>query len=105
MSELQKGKSVVCIKLVTGEELIGRYVDSSDTAVYLEKPFSLIMQDRELGMMPYCISAADGTFGINLHNIVSLPAKVSKNFEEGWVHHTSNIKIASANEVSAIATK
>ena len=91
---------VVSIKLVTGEELIGKLIRVDDTAVVINKPFSLIMDnENKLGLMPYCLAASEGQIRFNQNNLMAFPAKVSKNFEDGWIQHTTGIHLASAGSV------
>jgi hypothetical protein len=108
--DFKAGVTIVCIKLVTGEEIIGKYCDKGDTGIILDRPFIMIMQPnaqgvQELGMMPYCISASESKIWFNIEHVAAGPATVSKNFEEGYLHHTSGISIATPEDVASIATK
>ena len=96
VKETAKPNEVVSIKLITGEEILGKLVSASNEAVTIAQPFSMIMQQnqqgqQELGMIPYCIAASESDITFNVRNMTTFPAKVSRNFADGWISQTSKI--------------
>jgi hypothetical protein len=43
---------IVTIKLMSGEEVIGKYVKSDDISITLDKPLMLAMSQKGIGMAP-----------------------------------------------------
>jgi len=49
---------IVSIKLLTGEEVLGRYVSETDTEIHVKKPCTLAMGNQGYG---YCTLDDDNT--------------------------------------------
>lgn len=52
-----KTGDTITLKLISGEEIVGRVGDPSDGVVILTKPMTFIMGPQGLGMVPYMFSA------------------------------------------------
>jgi hypothetical protein len=52
-----KSGDTVTLKLISGEEVVGRIGDSTDGQIVLTKPMTFIMGPQGLGMVPYMFSA------------------------------------------------
>lgn len=52
-----KTGDTVTLKLISGEEVVGRIGDPTDGQIVLTKPMTFIMGPQGLGMVPYMFSA------------------------------------------------
>jgi len=52
-----KTGDTVTLKLISGEEVVGRIGDPTDGQIVLTKPMTFIMGPQGLGMVPYVFSA------------------------------------------------
>ncbi len=104
---------ITVVKLTTGDEVIGKLVESEKTAlqadgygefIVLETARTLVMQQGEggqigLGMMPFMPSAdnpsTDSESNIRIYTkfIVAAPTDVPKDLEDAYVRSTSKIAI------------
>jgi len=104
---------IIVVKLTTGDELIGKLVESDKTAdsdgyngefITLETARTLVMQQGEggqigLGMMPFMPSAdnpsTDSESDIKIYTkfIVAEPVSVPKDLEDAYTRSTSKIAI------------
>jgi len=50
---------VITIKLVSGDEIIGRYQESVGDTTALKKPVTFMMGQQGLGLVPYAFSAPE----------------------------------------------
>lgn len=51
----------VTLKLISGEEVIGRLVETTDQHITLRKPMAFLMGPQGLGLVPYMFSAVEST--------------------------------------------
>ena len=59
--------SVVTLKLVSGEEIIAKYVEDSSDSIKISKPMSLSMSPKGLGMMPFAFTVGGYAMCLHLH--------------------------------------
>jgi hypothetical protein len=57
---------VVTLKLVTSEELIGKFAEETATHYHIERPLALVMSQQGLGLQPWL-------FTVNTDKIIKLP--------------------------------
>tara|TARA_B100000424_G_C22768242_1_gene413816 strand:+ start:158 stop:445 length:288 start_codon:yes stop_codon:yes gene_type:complete len=50
--------TIVSLKLVTGDEVVGKIVDDSETHLTISKPLTVMMSDKGLAMLPFMISVS-----------------------------------------------
>lgn len=90
---------VVTMKLTSGEELIARYMEETDTTYVITKPVSLVPTPQgSLGMVPALFSAELTTGSkINLQkSAVSMHTHCRKDVADEYTRGTSGIKPANS---------
>ena len=81
------------LKLSSGEEIVARLEDETDTKFTLHKPMVLIMQQQGLGLAPYMYSVSpDAKFSI-LATTVSCIAKTESDIAKQYTSSTSSIQM------------
>lgn len=94
---IDKGLSsgdVVTLKLTSGEELIGRYVEETSSGVKVERPMILAAGPQGLGMAPYVFTVnPDRAITINYH-AVAMQAVTDKAMADQYLQSTTGIKLA-----------
>ena len=94
---IDKGVSVgevVTLKLTSGEELIAKLVEDTDTSLKLSKPLVLTMAQQGLGMAPYLFTVdPDKEVKINKSTVVVMEAS-AKTFADQYIQGTTGIAMA-----------
>lgn len=89
---------VVTMKLTSGEELIARYMEETDTTYVITKPVTLVPTPQgSLGMVPALFSAELNTSRISLQKTaVSMHTTCRKDVAEEYIKGTTGIRPASS---------
>ena len=62
---------IICVKLVSGEEIIATFKSIEPDKLNLLEPFILIMNEQGLGMAPFMVLAEPGYISINRAHVVT----------------------------------
>jgi hypothetical protein len=90
-----KSGDTVSVKLISGEEVVGRIGDPTDGTIILTKPMTFIMGPQGLGMVPYMFSAPqDAKIKIKESAIVAI-IKTDDNVNKQYIQQTTGLKLAS----------
>lgn len=92
---IQKGYAegdIVCFKLVTGDEVIAKIIETKDVGFVVNRPCTVIPSQQGLGLMQSLISA-------DINNNVTLKAEhiimhgpVVSDIEKHYIHTTTGIQ-------------
>jgi hypothetical protein len=63
---------IICIKLVNGEEIIATFKSIEPDKLNLLEPFTLTMNEKGLGMVPFMVLAEPGYITINRSHVVTI---------------------------------
>lgn len=90
-----KTGDTVSVKLISGEEVVGRIGELTQDVVILTKPMTFIMGPQGLGMVPYMFSAPqDAKIKIKESAIVAI-VKTDENVNKQYIQQTTGLKLAS----------
>lgn len=82
---------VVTIKLVSGDEVIGRYQETDTGKIALKKPVTFMMGQQGIGLVPYAFSAPDDvTLEFSLQFIV-VDFKTDKTVADQYLKQTTGL--------------
>lgn len=85
--------SVVTLKLVSGEEIIAKYVEESLDSIKISKPMSLSMSPKGLGMMPFAFTVG-GDKDISVFKTAVIMISVTdKQFADQFIQSTTGIAL------------
>jgi hypothetical protein len=85
--------SVYSWKMNSGEELIGKVLEVTDTTVKLQEPVSVAPGPQGMGLMPSLFTAdAEAEFILNL-NCVALVAITADSVKAKYIEATTGLKI------------
>jgi hypothetical protein len=85
--------SVVTLKLVSGEEIIAKYVEDSSDSIKISKPMSLSMSPKGLGMMPFAFTVG-GDKDISVFKTAVIMISVTdKQFADQFIQSTTGIAL------------
>ena len=88
-----KSGDTVSVKLISGEEVVGRIGDSNDGATILTKPMTFIMGPQGLGMVPYMFSAPqDAKIKIKDSAIVAI-VKTDEQVNKQYLQQTTGLTL------------
>ena len=90
-----KTGDTVSLKLISGEEVVGRIGDPTQDVVILTKPMTFIMGPQGLGMVPYMFSAPqDAKIKIKDSAIVAI-VKTDDQVNKQYIQQTTGLSLAS----------
>jgi hypothetical protein len=94
---INKGVSageVVTFKLTSGEEVVAKLVEETETYYKLSRPMVLSMSPQGVGMMPYLFTVhPDTDVKLNKTTITMVEA-TDKSFADQFLQSTTGIKLA-----------
>lgn len=94
---IDKGLSsgeVITLKLITGEEIIGKMIEDTANGTKVSKPMVLSASPQGIGMIPFMITVnPDKEVIINYSAIVS-KSVTDKQFADAYIQNTTGIKLA-----------
>jgi hypothetical protein len=90
-----KTGDTVSLKLISGEEVVGRVGDPTQDVVVLTKPMTFIMGPQGLGMVPYMFSAPqDAKIKIKESAIVAI-VKTDDQINKQYIQQTTSLSLVS----------
>lgn len=95
---------VLLMKLVSGEEVIGKEVEEKDNKIVLSDVRVIVAHpgpngQMAVGMIPWMVGAPESNIEIDKSRIMGIPAgEIPKQLEDGYLQQTSGIAFASAND-------
>ena len=83
----------VSFKLASGEEIVGRLEEETDTHYVLHKPMVLIAQEKGLGLAPFMFSVAPtGKFVMKAASVLCI-AKTEDEISKQYTTQTTGIAL------------
>jgi len=100
---LEKSKfsqgDTVSLKLITGEEIIGKYIKEDMSTITLSKPLMLAMSKQGPAMMPLMMTVnPEQDFAINKQAII-LQGETVKEIADQYTFQTTGIQPVSAGSI------
>ena len=88
-----KKGDVVTVRLSSGEEIVARMQDETDTVLKLSKPMAAMMSEKGLALIPFILTV-DPETDINLNkNQVMFVAKPVKEISDHYLQSTTGITL------------
>ncbi len=85
---------IITIKLISGEELIGKLIEETSEGLKLSKPVVLSASPQGVGMIPYLFTVnPNKEVVVNSHAIIT-KAVCDKQFADQYIQGTTGIKLA-----------
>lgn len=84
---------IVSIKLITGEEILGRFESITDTELQIKKPCTLAMGQQGMGIVPWMMTTQPEITKLNRNTVIAY-APTDKEIGKAYVEATSSIKLA-----------
>lgn len=85
---------IITIKLTTGEELIAKFLEESDTQLVVERATTMAANPQGgLGLVPWMMSAMPEKISLNKSTVLAYTQTV-KEIADKFVEATTNIKLA-----------
>ena len=85
---------IVTLKIVTGEELIGKLTEIGDDYYMIHRPLVLVMSQQGLGLQQWTFTAnVDKAFKINKDKIIMI-AETVKEMSNQYIEGTTGLKVA-----------
>lgn len=100
---LQKSKfdsgDIVSLKLISGEEIVGKFVSEDMMEFVLTKVVMLAMTQKGVGMAPYMVTVdPDREYAINKQAII-MKAPTDKEIADQYTYQTTGIQPVSAGSI------
>jgi len=85
---------IITIKLTTGEELIAKFIEDSDTELVVERATTMAANPQGgLGLVPWMMSAMPDKISLNKSTVLAYTQTV-KEIADKFVEATTNIQLA-----------
>jgi hypothetical protein len=85
---------IVTLKLMSGEEMIAKYVEETGKGHKLSKPMVLSMGPQGIGMVPFAITVdIDKEITVNASAVIAVEV-TEKQFADAYIQNTTGIKLA-----------
>jgi hypothetical protein len=84
---------IVSIKLITGEEILGRFDSVTDNELHIKKPCTLAMGNQGMGIVPWMMTTQPDITKLNKNTVIAY-APTDKEIAKAYVEATSSIKLA-----------
>ena len=94
---LDKGVSkgeVISLKLTSGEEIVARLAEETDTHYKLSKPLVIGHTPQGVGLMPYLFTVSPDKDIKLLKSTVTVAEATDKQFADQYTQSTTNIQLA-----------
>lgn len=90
---ITKGE-VVTLKLMSGEEIVGKLVEETSTYYKLSKPLTLSMNQQGIGMIPFTFTGnPDKDYIIHTSAVITITNTV-KDFADQYIKGTTGLELA-----------
>jgi hypothetical protein len=87
-----ESEDIVTIKLISGEEVIGKYVKSDDISITLDKPLMLAMSQKGIGMVPVLMTVnPETTLKFNKLSVI-VQAHSDEEVAKQYIYQTTGIQ-------------
>lgn len=84
---------IVTLKLMSGEEMIAKYVEETSKGHKLSKPMVLSMGPQGIGMVPFAITVdMDKEITVNASAVIAVEV-TEKQFADAYIQNTTGIKL------------
>ena len=94
---IDKGASageVITLKLVTSEEIVGKLAEETATHYVIERPLTLVMSQKGLGLQPWLFTVGDDKPIKFPKDKVMVVAATVKEMADNYLSGTSGIALA-----------
>lgn len=90
------------VKLITGDEIIGKVNHESGDCIFIEKVRAIVLQQvgpQQVAptLIPWIITDEDAEVPLIKKHMLTLPMVPSKDVEDAYIKNTTNIQIATGN--------
>lgn len=92
---INKGISVgeiVCLKLISGEEIIAKLEESDNDKIKVNRPLSVSLSQSGLGMIPFIFLSSSESVEIKTQHIIAMTT-CKKDAADQYIQGTTGIKL------------
>ena len=92
-----KPNDIISVRLQTGEEIIGRFVNQTDTVLSLQKPMTMVIQETPngpvMGLGTYMVSGSlDASFNVQMSSVQTI-AKTESDIAKQYTTSTTGLAL------------
>ena len=92
-----KPNDIISVRLQTGEEIIGRFVNQTDTVLSLQKPMTMLVQETPngpaMGLGTYMVSGSfDASFNVQMSSVQTI-VKTESDIAKQYTTSTTGIAL------------
>lgn len=94
-----KQDDVLTLKLSSGEELVGRLVEETDTRLVIKKPMMIVMGQQGIGLAPFVFTSQPETISLDKSKVMCW-MKSDKEFSNQYITNTTGIQLGGVNDIA-----
>lgn len=84
---------VVTIKLSSGEEIVGKYIEETAKGHKISKPMVLSITQQGVGMVPYLFTVNPDTEIVINNNVISVIVNTESDFSKQYLQASTGLQI------------
>jgi hypothetical protein len=84
---------VISLKLISGEEVVGRLEEETATGFKITKPMVISMTPKGPGLMPFLFTVNPDSAVVINHSAVAVAATPDKGFADQYIQSTTGIHL------------
>lgn len=100
-----KSMDVVSIKLTSGEEVMGSFLEKNDKTLKLRKPLALVLTQQGPSLSPYFMTSDvmkdNVEIEFNMQNVTAM-IKTQADFANAYTEATSGISMSSVGDMNKL---
>ena len=88
-----KKHDTITVKINSGDEIVGRFVEENDTTLTIQKPLALMATQQGIGLGPYAFTVPQGAdIRLNKHSILFV-AKTDTEMAKQYISSTTGVQM------------
>ena len=88
---ISKG-AVITIKLTSGEEVLARFNDDTDTVLDIDKPATIAQGTKGMGIIPWMMTSQTASVKLNKNTVVAYAA-TDDEIAKAYTENTTDLKL------------
>lgn len=84
--------TVITIKLTSGEEVLARFSDDTDTVLDIDKPATIAQGPKGMGIIPWMMTSQTASVKLNKSTVVAY-ATTDDEIAKAYTENTTDLKL------------
>jgi len=86
-------QDIVSIKLISGEEVLGTYIEETSEVLKVGKPATIAANGQGMGIIPWMMTSKSDSMEINKNAVIAI-ARTEEQISKAYTEATTNIQLS-----------